>query len=83
MEILIAGAGVGGLALAKGLLADGHQVRVLERSPGLRQGGAAVTIFSNGAAALAALGAPIDGIGGDIEELGFRTAEGRHRSIFG
>jgi FAD-dependent urate hydroxylase len=77
MEILIAGAGVGGLALAKGLLAGGHQVRMLERSPGLRQGGAAVTIFSNGAAALAELGVPIDGIGGDIEELRFRTAEGR------
>ena len=34
MDVVIAGAGVGGLALANGLVADGHAVRVLERAPG-------------------------------------------------
>ncbi|HEV7897730.1 MAG TPA: NAD(P)-binding protein, partial [Planosporangium sp.] len=76
MDVLIAGAGVGGLALARGLLADGHQVRVLEQAPGPRQGGAALTIFSNGAAALAGLGAPMDGVGGLIEEMEFCDANG-------
>lgn len=77
MKVLIAGAGVGGLALARGLVAGGHEVSVLERSTGLREGGAAVTIFSNGAAALAALGAPLDGVGGVVEELRFCTDGGQ------
>lgn len=76
MDVLIAGAGVGGLALAAGLVADGHQVRLLEQAPSLREGGAAVTIFSNGAAALAGLGAPLEGVGGDIDELDLRAANG-------
>jgi FAD-dependent urate hydroxylase len=40
-------------------------------------GGAAVTIFSNGAAALAGLGAPLDGFGGRLDALRFDTAGGR------
>jgi glycine/D-amino acid oxidase-like deaminating enzyme len=76
VDVLIAGAGIGGLALAGGLLARGHRVRVLERMPGLGTGGAAVTIFSNGAAALADLGAPLDGIGGVLDELEFCRADG-------
>lgn len=77
MKVLVVGAGVGGLALARGLHAHGHEVRVLERGAGLRTGGAGVTIFSNGAAALAGLGAPLPpDIGGRIELLDFRTAAG-------
>jgi FAD-dependent urate hydroxylase len=77
MDVIIVGAGVGGLALANGLAADGHAVRVLERSPDLRTDGAAVTIFSNGAAAAAGLGVPLDGLGGAIETLEFCTPDGR------
>src|SRR5690349_8219359 len=77
MDIVIVGAGVGGLALANGLLADGHDVRVLERAPSLRTDGAAVTIFSNGAAAAAGLDAPLTGLGAPIDTLAFRTADGR------
>jgi FAD-dependent urate hydroxylase len=76
VDVLIAGAGLGGLALAGGLLADGHRVRLLEQAPSLRGGGAAVTIFSNGAAALSGLGAPLEGIGGVIDELELRAADG-------
>lgn len=78
MHILIAGAGVGGLALARGLATSGHRVRVFEQAPQLRTGGAAVTIFSNGAAALAGLGAPLDGFGGRLDTLRFGTADGRN-----
>ncbi|MFY1668913.1 FAD-dependent oxidoreductase [Plantactinospora sp. WMMB334] len=77
VEVIIVGAGIGGLALANGLVADGHRVRVLERAPGPRTDGAAVTIFSNGAAAAADLGVPLDGLGGDVETLEFHTPQGR------
>lgn len=76
MDVLISGAGVGGLALANGLQAAGHGVRVFERASRLRTGGAAVTIFSNGAAAASGLGVKLDDLGGLIEELTFRTADG-------
>jgi FAD-dependent urate hydroxylase len=77
MDILIVGAGVGGLALAHGLVADGHQVRVLERAGEPRTDGAAVTVFSNGAAAAAGLGAHLDDLGGTIETLEFHHPDGR------
>ena len=77
MDILIVGAGVGGLALANGLVADGHRVRVFERADGPRTDGAAVTVFSNGAAAAAGLGAPLDDLGGTIDMLGFFDPGGR------
>lgn len=77
MDVVIAGAGVGGLALASGLVASGHRVRVFERAPAPRSDGAAVTIFSNGAAAAAGLGVPLDGLGGPIETLTFCLWDGR------
>lgn len=76
IDVLIAGAGIGGLALANGLIADGHRVRVLEAGPSLRLGGAAVTIFSNGHAALAGIGAPLPDLGGAIDEMRFVRADG-------
>jgi len=77
VDIAIVGAGVGGLALANGLVADGHEVGVFERAPALRADGAAVTIFSNGAAAAADLGVAVDGLGAPIETLEFCSATGR------
>jgi len=81
MDVLVAGAGIGGLALAAGLVRDGHSVRVLEAAPALRSGGAAVTIYSNGGAALDGLGAPLPaGIGGPIDRIVAR--DDRDRPIF-
>ena len=77
MNVVIVGGGVGGLAAAHGLVGAGHRVRVLERAAGLARGGEAVTLFSNGLAAAAALAAPLDGLGAPIEELDFATADGR------
>jgi FAD-dependent urate hydroxylase len=76
MDVVVVGAGIGGLALANGLAADGHRVRVLERAPRLRTGGAAVTVFSNGAAAAAGLGVPSDGLGSPIDSLTFHAPGG-------
>jgi FAD-dependent urate hydroxylase len=77
MDVIIVGAGVGGLALANGLVTDGHRVRVFERAAGPRTDGAAVTIFSNGAAAAAGLGVPLGDLGGRVETLEFSTSDGR------
>ena len=52
-DVIVVGAGIGGLAVAGGLLTDGHGVQVLEAAERLRVGGAAVTVFPNGHAALA------------------------------
>jgi 2-polyprenyl-6-methoxyphenol hydroxylase-like FAD-dependent oxidoreductase len=79
MEILVIGGGVGGLAVARAMLANGHQVSVYERAPTLRTGGAGVTIFSNGHAVLDDLGVSLEGIGGRIDTLDMMTADGRLR----
>jgi FAD-dependent urate hydroxylase len=76
VEITIAGAGVGGLASTRGLLSAGHTVRLLESAPSIRVGGAAVTIFSNGFAAMAGLGVKAEDLGGAIERMEFRSSSG-------
>jgi FAD-dependent urate hydroxylase len=68
---------VGGLALAQGLRAGGHQVVVIEEAPALRTSGAAISIWFNGAAALNRLGVSLDGLGARIDRLEQRTVEGR------
>lgn len=77
VDVCVVGAGVGGLALAHGLVADRHEVRVLERADWSGTDGAGVTIFSNGTAALAQLGVTLDGVGGVIETLRLRRSDGR------
>lgn len=77
MRVLVIGGGIGGLAVAKGLLDSGHEVRVFEHADGLREGGAGVTIWSNGTAALRDLGVSLDGVGRQLHSLRSLTGNGR------
>ncbi|WP_306133250.1 NAD(P)/FAD-dependent oxidoreductase [Roseivivax marinus] len=56
MDIVIVGAGIGGLAAGAALAGRGHAVRVLERSPELREVGAGIQVSPNGLRVLEALG---------------------------
>jgi FAD-dependent urate hydroxylase len=77
LRILVVGAGVGGISIARGLLRDGHDVTVFERRPDVTAGGGAVTIWSNGATVLGQLGVDMDGAGQLLSTVRVVTATGR------
>lgn len=55
-EILIAGAGLGGLTAAAALAASGHRVQVFEQAPQLGEVGAGIQISANAARVLDSIG---------------------------
>jgi 2-polyprenyl-6-methoxyphenol hydroxylase-like FAD-dependent oxidoreductase len=77
LRILVVGAGVGGISVARGLLRDGHHVTVFERRPDARAGGGAVTIWSNGSTVLQQLGVDMDGAGQQLSSVRVVTSTGR------
>ena len=77
LRILVVGAGVGGISVARGLLRDGHDVTVVERRPDARAGGGAVTIWSNGETVLRQLGVDMHGAGQLLSNLRVLTSSGR------
>jgi 2-polyprenyl-6-methoxyphenol hydroxylase-like FAD-dependent oxidoreductase len=77
LRILVVGAGVGGLSVARGLLRDGHDVTVFEQRPHMQAGGGAVTIWSNGATVLEQLGVDMDGAGQQLSTVRVVTSTGR------
>jgi FAD-dependent urate hydroxylase len=77
LRILVVGAGVGGISIARGLLRDGHDVTVFDRRPDVTPGGGAVTIWSNGATVLRQLGVDMDGAGQLLSTLRVVTSTGR------
>jgi FAD-dependent urate hydroxylase len=77
LRILVIGAGVAGISVARGLLRDGHDVAVFERRRQVRAGGGAVTIWSNGATVLDQLGVNMDGAGQLLSAVRVVTSAGR------
>jgi len=77
LRVLVVGAGVGGISVARGLLRDGHHVTVFEQRPDAQAGGGAVTIWSNGEAVLAQLGVDMDGAGQPLSTVQVVTSTGR------
>jgi len=63
MDVVVVGAGLGGLAAGVALHRAGHRVTVLERGAELRETGAGIGLMPNGVRALDALG-----LGGAVRE---------------
>jgi FAD-dependent urate hydroxylase len=76
MRIAIAGAGIGGLAVARGLHLAGHDVHVYEQAPGLRTDGGSVSIWNNGMGILTSLGVDVQGAGQRIDAIEQRRSTG-------
>jgi salicylate hydroxylase len=66
-NILIAGAGIGGLTAAAGLLQAGHDVSVFEQAPELSEVGAGLQVSANATHVLRHLG-----LGANLAEVGVR-----------
>ncbi len=77
LRILVVGAGVSGIAIARGLLRDGHDVTVFDQRPNITAGGGAVTIWSNGATVLDQLGVDMTGAGQLLSAVRVMTSTGR------
>jgi FAD-dependent urate hydroxylase len=82
LRILVVGAGVGGISIARGLMRDGHDVTVFEQRPEATAGGGAVTIWSNGATVLGQLGVDMTGAGQVLSTLRVLTSTGRPLATF-
>jgi 2-polyprenyl-6-methoxyphenol hydroxylase-like FAD-dependent oxidoreductase len=78
MQVLIAGGGIGGLATAIALGRAGHDVRVFERAPEIREVGAGISLWANAIRALDELGLrpAIDAASISYEVAGLRAADG-------
>lgn len=75
MKALISGAGIAGLATGIALRQAGHEVEIFERMPELREIGAGLMIWPNGARSLQALGVVIDAV--TIQHMSVCTWRGR------
>jgi FAD-dependent urate hydroxylase len=78
LRVLVVGAGVSGIAVARGLLRDGHDVTVFDQRANTQAGGGAVTIWSNGEAVLRQLGVDMSGAGQLLSSVRVLTSNG-HR----
>jgi FAD-dependent urate hydroxylase len=78
LDVLVIGAGIGGLTAAIALQRSGHRVRVLDQVRELRPMGAGISLWPNGVKVLDALGlgAEVAAVGGRMERMGYRDMGG-------
>lgn len=78
LNIVIAGAGMGGLTAAAALRQAGHQVHLYERAAELAPVGAAISIWPNGVRVLDALGLgeSIEQAGGHMQSMSYSDHQG-------
>jgi FAD-dependent urate hydroxylase len=78
LEVIVVGAGIGGLTAAIALRRTGHRVRVLDQVRELRPVGAGISLWSNGVKVLDALdlGAEVAAVGGQMQRMGYRDQHG-------
>jgi 2-polyprenyl-6-methoxyphenol hydroxylase-like FAD-dependent oxidoreductase len=74
VKALVSGAGIAGLATGIALRQAGHEVEIFERARELREIGAGLMIWPNGARSLHALGVEIDAV--TIQHMSVRTWRG-------
>jgi FAD-dependent urate hydroxylase len=77
LRVLVIGAAVAGISVARGLLRDGHDVAVFDQRADVQAGGGAVTIWSNGETVLRQLGVDMDGAGQPLSSVRVTTSGGR------
>ncbi|MEW9551268.1 FAD-dependent oxidoreductase [Nonomuraea sp. NPDC050783] len=77
MRVIVVGAGVAGLALARGLLAAGHEAEVYEESPEPRAAGGSVTLWPGSTAILAGLEVDPTRLGRRLETMESWSSGGR------
>jgi 2-heptyl-3-hydroxy-4(1H)-quinolone synthase len=77
MDIVIVGAGIGGLSAANALAADGHRVRLVERSAEFTAAGAGIILAPNAVRVLDSLGISLAGEGQVLASTQVREQSGR------
>jgi FAD-dependent urate hydroxylase len=78
LDVVVIGAGIGGLTAGVALQRTGHRVRILDQARQLRPVGAGISLWSNGVKVLDALGlgAEVAAAGGEMKAMGYRDKQG-------
>lgn len=84
LNVLVIGAGMGGLSAALAFQQHGHRVTVMERVEDIRPVGAAISLWSNGVKVMhqLGLGTTIERLSGDMQRMRYLRHDGELLSDF-